>query len=256
MGFRLTGSPSGNRTSSSVQEQIGATHGSQPAPVVYVVDEDFSVRQSLKKLIWTVGWDVETFASAHEFLARSRSANPCCLILDVKLPDLSGLELQARIAAELSYMPIIFLTDRSDVATTVEAMKAGAFEFFMKPCRDDILVNTIREALDTSRIALAQEMERKTLQKCYACLSRRERQVMVLVSSGLANKQVGGELGISEITVKAHRGQVMLKMQAASLPDLVRMAASLGLVKRFEAITSRTSMPQWQADFRAQYAAV
>lgn len=229
MNFNLAGSPAVNDRKHSLERQFGSTETSQLTPIVFVVDEDIAIRQALEMLIGTVGWKVETFPCAHDFLARSRSIAPCCIIVDIRLPDLSGLELQARIASERKKMPIIFLTAGSDIATTVKAMKAGAFEFFVKPLHEEMLVSAIREALEASRTAFAREASRQALQRCFASLSRREREVMALVSSGLLNKQVGGELGISEITVKAHRGQVMQKMHANSLADLVRMATNLGL---------------------------
>src|SRR5580692_4727751 len=178
-------------------------------PIVFVVDDDVSVRESLESLIRFAGWEPETFASAEEFLARPRVLVPSCLILDVALPDLSGLDLQKRIAVDRIDMPIIFITGYGDVPTTVQAMKAGAVEFLTKPFRDDALVNAIRQAVERSRVALGYEAEMLALRNCYASLTHRERQVMVRVVSGLLNKQVGGELGISEITVKAHRGKVM-----------------------------------------------
>ena len=198
-------------------------------PLVLVVDDDVSVRESLEALIRFAGWQVETFASAEEFLARRRVQAPSCLILDVSLPDLSGLDLQERIAADRMVMPIIFLTGYGDVPMTVKAMKAGAAEFLTKPFRDEVLLDAIRNALGRSRAALEDEAATRALRECYASLTDRERQVMALVVSGLLNKQIGGELGISEITVKAHRGQVMRKMMAGSLPDLVTMAARLGI---------------------------
>ena len=181
------------------------------------------------------GWHPETFASAEEFLAHPLEVAPGCLILDVSLPGLSGLELQKRAAVECPHIPTIFLTANDDIPTTVEAMKAGAVEFLTKPFRDNELLSAVREALERSRLVLAKKAEKQALQECYASLSARERQVMALVSSGLINKQVGGELGISEITVKAHRGQVMQKMHADSFADLVKMAGRLGLAKRREA---------------------
>jgi FixJ family two-component response regulator len=195
-------------------------------PVVFVVDADVSVRESLALLIDRSGWQPKTFASAKEFLAQSRVPAPSCMVLDVALPGLSGLDLQ-KLVADRTDMPIIFLTGYGDVAMTVQAMKAGAVEFLTKPFRPDVLVSAIREALERSREALAREAAMTSLRASYASLSRREREVMALVVSGLLNKQVGGELGISEITVKAHRGQVMRKMQADSLPALVKMAARL-----------------------------
>jgi FixJ family two-component response regulator len=196
--------------------------------IVFVVDDDVSVRESLELLISTAGWQPETFASAQEFLSRLRPTVPCCLVLDVTLPGLSGLELQQQLA-ERTDMPIIFITGHGDVPMTVQAMKAGAVEFLTKPFKDDVLLDAIRSAIERSRAALRQNSQTRVLRDGYASLSPRERQVMELVVSGLLNKQVGGELGISEITVKAHRGQVMRKMKADSLPDLVTMAARLGL---------------------------
>jgi FixJ family two-component response regulator len=195
---------------------------------VFVVDDDVSVRDSLELLIRTAGWQPEIFASAQEFLARSRPAVPCCLVLDATLPGLSGLELQVRLA-ERTDMPIIFISGHGDVPMTVQAMKAGAIEFLTKPFRDDVLLNAISGALERSRAALRKEAEMGLLRDSYDSLTPREQQVMSLVVSGLLNKQVGGELGISEITVKAHRGQVMRKMRADSLPDLVTKAARLGV---------------------------
>jgi len=198
-------------------------------PIVFVVDDDISIRESLELLIRTEGWQSETFASAQEFLARPRVFVPTCLVLDVSLPGLNGLDLQKRVAIERIDTPIIFITGHGDVPMTVQAMKAGAVEFLTKPFGDEILLSAIRHALERSRTALAREAEMLGLRECYASLSPREREVMALVVSGLLNKQAGGELGISEITVKAHRGQVMQKMKADSLADLVRMAARLGL---------------------------
>jgi len=198
-------------------------------PIVFVVDDDISVRESLESLIRCAGWQPETFACAEEFIAHPRPFVPSCLVLDVSLPDLNGLDLQKRVAADRSDMPIIFITGYGDVPMTVQAMKAGAVEFLTKPFGDDVLLSAIRNAIERSQTALGREAERRVLQASYASLSRREREVMALVVSGLLNKQVGGELGISEITVKAHRGQVMRKMQADSLADLVNMAARLRL---------------------------
>jgi FixJ family two-component response regulator len=196
--------------------------------IVFVVDDDVSVRESLELLIRTAGWQPETFASAREFLSRPRPTVPCCLVLDVTLPGLSGLELQERLA-ERTDMPIIFITGHGDVPMTVQAMKAGAVEFLTKPFRDTVLLDAISSAIERSRAVLREESEMQTLRSCYASLTPREREVMALVVSGLLNKQVGGELGISEITVKAHRGQMMRKMKAESLPALVTMASRLGL---------------------------
>ena len=196
--------------------------------VVFVVDDDISVRESLELLIASAGWQPETFTSAQEFLSRPHPTVPCCLVLDVTLPGLNGLALQQQLAGRTD-MPIIFITGHGDVPMTVQAMKAGAVEFFTKPFKDDVLLNAIRGAIERSRAALRLDAEMRALRNCYESLTRREREVMTLVVSGLLNKQVGGELGISEITVKAHRGQVMRKMKADSLPELVTMAARLGL---------------------------
>jgi FixJ family two-component response regulator len=196
--------------------------------MVFVVDADVAVRETLERLIHASGWQARTFAAAKEFLAQPRAAVPSCMVLDVALPGLSGLDLQALVADRIE-MPVIFLTGHGDVEMTVRAMKAGALEFLTKPFRPEVLVNAIREALERSREAVAREAAMRSLRESYASLSRREREVMTLVVAGLLNKQVGGELGISEITVKAHRGQVMRKMQADSLAGLVRMADRLGL---------------------------
>jgi FixJ family two-component response regulator len=196
--------------------------------IVFVVDDDVSVRESLELLLRTAGWRAETFASAQEFLGRPHPAVASCLVLDVTLPGLSGLDLQKRLA-ERTDMPIIFITGHGDVPMTVQAMKAGAAEFLTKPFKDDVLLEAIRSAVERSRAALRLDSEMRALKDCYASLTPREREVMALVVSGLLNKQVGGELDISEITVKAHRGQVMRKMKADSLPDLVTMAARLRL---------------------------
>jgi FixJ family two-component response regulator len=195
-------------------------------PVVFVVDDDVSVRESLELLIRSAGWQPETFASAQEFLARARSEVPSCLVLDVSLPDLNGLDLQRRIV-DRTDMPIVFITGHGDVPTSVKAMKAGAVEFLTKPFGDDVLLDAIGQAIERSHAALAEKAELRTLQARHASLTPRERAIMGLVVSGLLNKQIAAELGISEITVKAHRGQVMRKMEADSLADLVRVAAAL-----------------------------
>jgi FixJ family two-component response regulator len=201
---------------------------SHAVPIVFVVDDDISVRESLELLISSAGWQPETFVSAQEFLSRPRVLVPSCLVLDVNLPDLNGLDLQKHVAADRMDMPIIFITGYGDVPMTVQAMKAGAVEFLTKPFGDEVLLSAIRHAIERSRTALDHEAAIRMLRDDYALLSRREREVMALVVSGLLNKQIGGELGISEITVKAHRGQVMRKMKAGSLADLVNMHAKLG----------------------------
>lgn len=199
---------------------------SHATPIVFVVDDDISVRESLELLIQSAGWQPELFGSAQEFLARPRLLAPNCLVLDVGLPDLNGLDLQ-KLVAERTDMPIIFITGYGDVPMTVRAMKAGAVEFLTKPFDNGVLLSAVRHAIERSQTALGLESEIRSLRDCYATLSRREQEVMALVVSGLLNKQVGGELGISEITVKAHRGKVMRKMKADSLADLVRMAGRL-----------------------------
>ena len=195
-------------------------------PIVFVVDDDAYVRESLETLIQDEGWRSETFATAQEFLDHPRPFTPSCLVLDFSLPGLNGLELQKRVA-ERTDMPIIFITGHGDVPMSVGAMKAGAVEFLTKPFNDKVLLTAIRQALERSRVTLAREGEMQELRDHYASLTPRERDVMKLVVSGLLNKQVAGELGIAESTVKAHRGQVMQKMKAKSVADLVKMTARL-----------------------------
>jgi FixJ family two-component response regulator len=198
-------------------------------PIVFVVDDDPSVREALESLIVQAGWRAQAFASAQEFLSFPRVSVPTCLVLDVSLPGLNGLELQSLIAGDRIEMPIIFITGHADVPMTVKAMKAGAVEFLTKPVAEDLLIDAIGSAIARSRKTLDQESETQALRSLYARLTPRERDVMTLVVRGLLNKQVGGELGMAEITVKAHRGQVMRKMKAASFADLVNMGTRLGL---------------------------
>lgn len=195
--------------------------------LVYVVDDDASARKGVARLICSAGLTARTFTSGEEFLAAPRSKIPGCLILDVNLPGLNGLDLQKEIAETDTEVPIIFLTGHGDIPMTVRAVQAGAANFLTKPVDDDELLKAVRQALERSRLALAHETEMQELRDRHMSLTPRERQVMNLVASGLLNKQVGGELGISEKTVKAHRGQVMQKMKANSFADLVKMAEKL-----------------------------
>jgi len=211
---------------SATQQQSRSLLSSRAKPIVFVVDDDISVRESLEMLIQFAGWQPETFASAEEFLAHPRVLTPNCLVLDVSLPDLNGLDLQKLVADRIE-MPIIFITGYGDVPITVRAMKAGAVEFLTKPLAEEALLGAIRPAIERSQTALVNEAEMQALRGRYSSLTSREREVMALVVSGLLNKQVGFELGISEITVKGHRGKVMLKMKANSLADLVRIAERL-----------------------------
>ena len=210
---------------------LGREMNSQTAPTIFVVDNDISVRESLELLIRTAGWRAETFGSANEFLARPRTAVPCCLILDVVLPDMSGLEFQRQIASERKEMPIIFLSSCRDFETTVKAMKAGALDFLTKLINAEAVLNGMREAIKRSETVLGRESELHQLRSGYGSLTPREREVMALVVSGLPNKQVGGELGISEITVKMHRGNVMRKMNAISFAQLVNMGSRLRVAR-------------------------
>ena len=206
-----------------------ASPKSQEKPIVFVVDDDVSVRESLEMLIKFAGWQPETFASAADFLARPRTTIPSCLVLDVSLPDLNGLELQKLIGAERIDMPIIFITGHGDVPMTVQAMKAGAVEFLTKPFDDELLLSAIKHAIKRSAAVLDDQAEISALRSSYESLTPRERDVMKLVVAGMLNKQIGLKLDISEITVKAHRGKMMQKMQADSVADLVKTAVRLGL---------------------------
>jgi FixJ family two-component response regulator len=208
---------------------MSAAAKSQQKPIVFVVDDDVSVRESLDLLIKFAGWQSETFASAVDFLARPRTTTPSCLVLDVSLPDLDGLELQKLIASERTDMPIIFITGHGDVPMTVQAMKAGAVEFLTKPFDDEVLLRAIRHAIRRSAAVLDEQAEITALRSNYESLTPRERDVMRCVVAGMLNKQIGMKLGISEITVKAHRGKMMQKMKAESLADLVKTAVRLGL---------------------------
>ena len=208
---------------------MSAAAKSQQKPIVFVVDDDVSVRESLDLLIKFAGWQSETFASAVDFLARPRTTMPNCLVLDVSLPDLDGLELQKLIASERTDMPIIFITGHGDVPMTVQAMKAGAVEFLTKPFDDEVLLSAIRHAIKRSAVALDEQAEITALRSNYESLTPRERDVIRCVVAGMLNKQIGMKLGISEITVKAHRGKMMQKMKAESLADLVKTAVRLGL---------------------------
>jgi FixJ family two-component response regulator len=208
---------------------MSATTTSQQIPIVFVVDDDLSVRESLELLITFAGWQPETFESAAEFLGHPRSATPSCLVLDVSLPDLNGLELQKLIASDRTDMPIIFITGHGDVPMTVQAMKAGAVEFLTKPFDDEVLLTAIRHAIKRSMAVLHDQAEIAALRSSYQSLSPREQEVMRFVVAGMLNKQIGLKLGISEITVKAHRGKVMQKMKADSVADLVKMAVRLSL---------------------------
>ena len=214
-------------STSTLGHEVGSSPMATAKPIVFIVDDDAWIRESLETLIQDQGWQPETFASAQEFLDRPRTFTPSCLVLDISLPGLNGLELQKRVAAERTDLPIIFVTGHGDIPMTVGAMKAGAVEFLTKPFNDEVLLTAIRQALERSRLALAQEAEIQQLRDRYASLTARERDVMALVVSGLLNKQVAGELGITESTVKAHRGQVMQKMKANSVADLVKMTARL-----------------------------
>jgi FixJ family two-component response regulator len=217
---------------STFDEKLNQLPNSPAVPIVFVITDDISEREYLKSLVAREGWQFETFESAREFLARPRPLVPSCLILTRSLPDQNGLEEQKQIARERAEIPVIVISRHEDIPTSVEAMKAGAVDFLVMPFGDDVLLVGIRETFERSRIALRREIETSELRDCYRLLSVRERQVMALVVSGLLNKQAGAELGISEITVKAHRRHVMEKMKANSFPDLVRMAGKLGPARK------------------------
>ncbi|MBV8052896.1 MAG: response regulator transcription factor [Acidobacteriaceae bacterium] len=212
--------------------KLESRSNSNSQPIVFLISDDISEQESLKSLIGREGWHFETFESTREFLARPRPLVPSCLILALSSLDVNGLEVQTRLARERAEVPVVVISGYADIPTSVQVMKAGAVDFFLKPLSNDLLLSAIRESLERSRTALDREMDVRSLRNCYALLSCRERQVMALVVTGLLNKQVGGELGISEITVKAHRRQVMRKMKANSLPDLVRMSTELGPARK------------------------
>lgn len=218
-------------TASVIRYEVRLFPAMQASPLVFVVDDDVSVRESLELLIRHEGWQVETFDSPMDFLHRPRTHAPSCLVLDISMPGLNGLELQKRVTAERSDMPIIFITGHGNIPMTVQAMKAGAVEFLTKPFSDEALLSAIRNAIERSKSLVRRNTELQALKSRFARLTSREREVFALVVGGLLNKQVGSELGISEITVKAHRGVVMRKMEAESLPDLVNMAMRLRLMR-------------------------
>jgi FixJ family two-component response regulator len=241
MDFLQTESSFGNGADAAcmVCDRVESSKSTHTIPTVFIVDGDEAACESLAALITREGWHAEIFASGEEFLAHSPRLAPGCLILDVSLPGLSGLELQGHAALKCPHIPTIFLSGKGDIPTIVKAMKAGAQEFLTKPFRDNELLSAVRDALERSRLMVAKRAQKQALQESFAMLTARQQQVMALVSTGLMNKEVAAELGISEITVKAHRGQVMQRMQADSLADLVKMAAKLGLARRRDGATRR-----------------
>jgi FixJ family two-component response regulator len=220
-------------SSQPLARTASASEHASVQPIVYVVDDDAAVRESLQLLAARAGWRAEAFATAASFLDRQPEPVPSCLVLDVLLPDANGLDLQARVAMERPDLPVIFIAEREDVSLTVRAMKAGALDFLTKPANHEMLTSAIRDALERSRASLDQEARLRDLRARQASLTPREREIMPLVVAGRLNKQVGAELGITEFTVKVHRRGVMAKMKARSLPDLVIMSAALGLIARW-----------------------
>jgi FixJ family two-component response regulator len=198
-------------------------------PTVFIIDDDRSVRQAIQDLVESVGLRCESFAAAQEFLSRKPTDGPCCLVLDVRLPHISGLDFQRQLAHAGVQIPIVFITGHGDIPMTVKAMKSGAVEFLTKPLRDQELLDAIQQALERDRVTREQQNEIDNLRERYTTLTAREREVMSLVASGMLNKQIGSQLGASETTIKIHRGRVMEKMQAGSFAELVRMADKLKL---------------------------
>jgi FixJ family two-component response regulator len=213
----------------AVDDDAGPSVASRGKPIVFVIDDDVSVRKSLESLICGAGWQPEIFESVQEFLCRKRVHVPNCIVLDITLPDFSRFDMQKHLVADRKDMPIIFVTGHGDIAMAVRAMKAGAFDFLTKPFCNNLLLSAVQQAIERSRAALDHEVELHGLRHSYTSLSRREREVMALIVSGLPNKQVGSRLGISEITVKVHRGRVMRKMDAGSFASLVKIAGKLRL---------------------------